>query len=144
VEHRQGYGETGEDVTNLAKAMGTAWELAVRRCLQRHGLDITRPWQEGHNDAGDCHVEGLFVGQMKNYSDITTALNVGLAGAIKQAGVAGLRWGVAFIKRRGKGAGEGYAVMRLDDWADVVARLVYLERARTDLLAEIDHLHRDS
>jgi hypothetical protein len=128
-------------VSNPAKAKGSAWELAVRRCLQSHGLDVTRPWQEGHDDAGDCHVEGLFAGQMKNYGDVVTALNVGLAGAVKQAGVAGLRWGVAFIKRRGKGAGEGYAVMRIDDWAAVVKALVDANERTCDACPVCGRLH---
>lgn len=116
-------------MSNPNKARGSAWELAVRRQLHHvHGLDTTRPWQEGHEDTGDMHVEGMFAGQAKNYANVADALRNGVEGALRQSKAAGLRWGVAFVKRRGKGAGEGYAVMRIDDWAEVVREMTEMRR----------------
>jgi hypothetical protein len=118
-------------VANPNKAKGSRWELDVRRELEAHGLLVTRPWQEGHQDAGDMHIEHEVVGQAKNYANLADALREGVDGAVRQAAVADLTAGVAFVKRRGRGAAEGYAVMRIEDWA-------WLMSSRVDALRRLE------
>lgn len=73
--------------------------------------------QAGSLDSGDIAVphSGLVL-QAKNYADVATALRLGLDGAVRQAGVAGVPFGAAVLKRRGKGAAEAAVVMRLSDF----------------------------
>lgn len=53
-------------------------------------------------------------------ASVTDALNQGLAGAERQAKVAGLPYPVAVVKRRGKGPGQAYAVMSLEMFAKML------------------------
>lgn len=115
-------------MSNPAKRKGTAWESLLVATLSgffrgRYGLAPRRVAQQGHDDLGDIHGVSPFVGQAKAYADITTALREGLAGAVVQAGRAGECYGVAFVKRPRGSAGEGYAVLRVEDWARVLLRL---------------------
>lgn len=123
-------------MSNPSKRRGTQWEVDIRDFANRvlkHRTTAYRPAQDGHKDTGDIHGVSPFVLQAKNWRDTTSALRVGVDGAVKQAKHAGEKWGVAVVKRARKGVGEGYAVMRFEDWLGFYAD--YL-----DLLAERNRL----
>lgn len=99
------------------KRKGGAWELAIRKFLRAAGIDAFKPYEEGHEDAGDIHGIDPFIGQAKAYASIVDGIREGVAGAERQAVVAGQPFGVAIVKRPGKATGEAYVVMRLDTFA---------------------------
>lgn len=109
------------------KRKGTEWETAVTRYLREvvpDGDDIRRVAQTGRMDTGDVHARP-FVLECKNVA------RVDLAGfteqARREAENAGLSYGVAVVKRRGKGVQHGYVVMTLETFA----RLLREVRANT-------------
>lgn len=105
------------------KRKGTAWEVAVRDRFKAAGVNAYRPAQEGFKDVGDLHGVSPFVVQCKDWRDVTSALREGLDGVQKQRVNAGEEFGVAVVKRARKGVGEAYAVLRLDDFIEVLKRL---------------------
>lgn len=105
------------------KRKGTAWEVAVRDYLKGYGFNVYRPAQEGFRDTGDLHGLPLFTVQCKDWRDVTGAIREGLDGVQKQRVNAGEEFGVAVVKRARKGVGEAYAVLRLDDFIEVLKRL---------------------
>ncbi len=117
-------------MSNPNKAKGTRWEHDVHVRLEEHGLLVQKPWQQGTDDVGDRWVGDLWVVQAKNYGDLATALREGLAGAQRQARAARRPFGLAAVKRRGLGAGKGYAAMELDEWASLA---LYIEDLRQQL-----------
>jgi hypothetical protein len=110
-------------VTSPQKRKGNAWELAVRRFLRERGIDAFKPYEEGHDDAGDVHGVDPFILQAKNYTNRTDAIREGLDGAEKQKRVAGVRWGAAVVKRVRRDAGEAYVVMTLSTFVEVLLAL---------------------
>lgn len=106
------------------KAKGTRWEGAVRDFLNAKGFNVYRPAQEGFQDTGDLHGLPLFAVQCKDWRDVTGAVREGLDGAQRQARHAGKPYGVNVVKRARKPVGEAYAVLRLEDFADLLARIV--------------------
>jgi hypothetical protein len=115
-------------IMSAAKQKGTAWETAIVRALdaffdKRHGLYPRRVAQTGMLDTGDVHGISPFVGQAKNYRNLTDGLREGLEGVELQKIRAGEPYGVAFVKRVRKSVGSSYAVMTLATWARVVLRL---------------------
>lgn len=107
---------------NPHKRRGTAWERAVCDYLREEmpDPDIRRVAQTGHKDEGDVHA-APFVLECKSVGKID------LAGfmdqAVAEAANAGLPYGVAVVKRRGRGVAEGYAVMRLQEFRDIIRRI---------------------
>lgn len=121
---------------SAAKAKGTEWETRLVRALRRffgrrYGLHPYRPAQEGYLDVGDLHGLSPFVGQAKAWKNLASGLREGVAGAVVQAARAGEAYGVAFLKKPYGAAGEGYAVLRVEDFARVLLRL----RRAEELLA---------
>lgn len=115
-------------MSNPNAAKGAQAERDVRAYLAEvFGRDVRRPHQEGFKDVGDLHLSP-FVLQVKNYADIATALNVGLAGAAVQAVNAGEPYGVAIIKKRGANISEARVAMTLKTFRDVVGRMLRAER----------------
>jgi hypothetical protein len=110
-------------VTNANKAKGTRWELAIRRFLREHGIDAFKPYEEGHEDAGDIHGVDPFVLQAKDWRAVTDALREGLDGAERQAIVAGRDYGAAVVKRARRPVGSAYVVMTLDTFVALLRRL---------------------
>lgn len=104
-------------MANAAKRKGTAYESAVVKYLQGHGIPARRVAQTGQLDTGDIHGIDPFAGQCKAYRNMADALRDGVAGANAQAPRAGQPYGVAFIKRPGKPIADGYAVMDLATFA---------------------------
>jgi hypothetical protein len=116
-------------MANLNKAKGDRFELAITRYLAEvFGRQVRRPHQEGFRDVGDIHLSP-FVLQAKDYSDVATALRVGVSGAEVQAVHAEEPYGVAVIKRRGKSAEHAYVAMSLSTFRAVVKRLRDAEEA---------------
>lgn len=123
-------------MANPNKRKGTAWEVALRDFLNEalDGLGkVYRPAQEGYKDTGDLHGLSPFIGQAKNWKDLPAALREGTDGAEKQATHAGETYGVAFIKRARRSTGEGYAVMKVRDFAAFLADYRALSAEVTDL-----------
>jgi len=103
---------------NKSKQKGTAFETAVVDYV--HGLMpdaiVVRQTMKGSKDEGDVAVyrDGRkFIIECKNTATID------LAGAVDEAAIectnAAADLGIAVIKRRGKGVGESYAVIKLED-----------------------------
>lgn len=111
----------GGAVSNPRKAKGTKFEVEIRGYANQVLGALTtvyRPAQEGHKDVGDLHGVSPFIIQAKNWRDLVAALREGVDGAVKQAGHAGERWGVAVVKRARRPTSDAYAVMRLSDWLE--------------------------
>ena len=126
-------------MSNSNKAKGSRTELeAVTYLQERFGRSAFRPHQEGHVDVGDLHLPP-FVIQAKNWSDVTSALREGLVGARRQAAAAGEPFGVAWIKRRGKGPAGAYVVTDGETFRDVVDRLRRAEALLARHAPEIYH-----
>lgn len=107
-------------MTSANKAKGGRWELDIVKYLsERFGRLVRRPHAEGFEDIGDIHLSP-FVLQAKNWGDVASALREGVAGAEVQADRAGEPYGVAIIKRRGKGAEHAYVAMSLRQFRDLV------------------------
>ena len=108
-------------MANPAKRKGTAWESDIVRYLRENGHDdARRVAQTGRLDQGDIHV-GPFVIEAKNVSSITLASFV--AQAERERDNAAMPYGVAVVKRRGKGAASGYVVMSLAQFSEMLDEL---------------------
>ena len=116
-------------MTSANKAKGSRWELDIVRYLaERFGRQVRRPHAEGFEDVGDIHLSPFCL-QAKNYADVATALRVGVEGAEIQADRAEETYGVAVIKRRGKGAEHAFVAMSLRQFRELVAELHELRKA---------------
>ena len=114
-------------MSNPQKRRGTAWESAgvayLREALEALGVpfrDIRRVAQTGQRDIGDVHADP-FALEFKNERTLRLAAYVDQAE--REAEAAGLPYGVAVVKRRGKGAGQGYVVMSLATFARLLAHI---------------------
>lgn len=110
-------------MSNANKRRGTEWETAGTRYLREHvpdGDDIRRVAQTGRLDIGDVHARP-FVLEFKNVAKVDLAAFVDQAET--EAANAGLPYGVAVVKRRGKGAAAGYVVLSLATFARVLAHI---------------------
>lgn len=107
-------------MSNPRKQKGTKWESDLRAYLNNILKDHTvvyRPAQNGPRDTGDLHGVEPFIIQCKAWANVAAAIREGLEGAVRQAKEAKQRYGVAMIKLPNKHVGEGYAIMRISDWA---------------------------
>jgi hypothetical protein len=111
---------------NRNKAAGTRWESAIVEFLRANGF----PWAErralaGALDRGDIVIgPGAPIVEAKNRKALDLANAVDEANA--EAANAGAPFGVAVLKRRGKGsAGDGYAVMTLANCARLLREAGY-------------------
>ncbi|QNJ56535.1 RusA-like Holliday junction resolvase [Arthrobacter phage Elezi] len=109
------------------KSKGTKWETDLVKFFTERGIPARRVAQEGFKDSGDLHGLSPFVGQAKNWKSWEDAIREGLDGAERQKINAGEPYGVAFVKRVRKGTGEGYAVMTVATFADLLRRLYRAE-----------------
>lgn len=113
---------------SAAKRKGTAWETALVNYFKENGLpSARRVAQQGREDLGDIHGISPFIGQAKNYRSIVDGLNEGVKGANDQRIRAGEDFGVALVKRPGKGVAQGYAVMTVEQFTDLLVRLKQAE-----------------
>jgi len=118
----------------MTNPKGTKWESTLRDFFQSVGIKAYRPAQAGRRDEGDLHGLSPFVVQAKDWKDTTAALRVGTDGAQLQAQAAGEPFGVNIVKRARKNVRDGYAVMRVETFAQVLLRL----RAAESALAVLD------
>lgn len=103
-----------------AKAAGRSWERAICEYLILRGWPYTeRRRQAGSSDRGDiAGIPGLVI-EAKNTRGYDLAAAVDEADAERVN--AGARFGVAWIKRKGKSSpGSGYVVMSGDTFADLM------------------------
>ncbi|GAA2609751.1 hypothetical protein SMC26_39535 [Actinomadura fulvescens] len=110
-------------MSNPNKRRGTEWETAGTRFLRAEvpdGDDIRRVAQTGRLDIGDVHA-APFALEFKNTAKLELAAYVDQAEA--EAHNAGLPFGAAVVKRRGKGPGAGYVVLSLATFARLLAYL---------------------
>lgn len=128
-------------MANAAKAKGTRWERDVREYLRANGFPRAyKPYEEGFEDVGDIHA-GDAVLQAKDWVSWQSAIREGLDGAVRQAAAwdgkrnkaaqsAGM-WDAtpvrgsvpaAVVKRARKPVADAYVVMRLEDFARLLAR----------------------
>lgn len=114
-------------MSNANKAKGNRWELPVLRYLQEvFGRAALRPRQEGHVDVGDIHISP-FALQLKDEAKHNFASYV--RDAEKQAAAAGEPFGAAVVKRRRASTEDGYVVMSLRTFRDLLLRLRTAEGA---------------
>lgn len=122
-------------MSNPNKAKGTKWESDVRDFLRESGLDVEVLRQRGSVDEGDGVVRsplGRFVLEAKNHRTISLPEFVRQARAeaelfaeTRQLNVPVT--GVAVVKARGKSTGDGFVVLSLADFRDL---LKWAERLR--------------
>lgn len=110
-------------MSNPNKQKGTKFESDVVAVLRAAGIDARRVAQSGALDTGDVHGIEPFTGQCKAYANVADALRDGVDGVEAQRQRNGTEYGVAFVKRRMKPAGQAYAVMTLDTFAEILKRL---------------------
>jgi hypothetical protein len=102
-------------VTNPQKTKGDKAELEIARILHGElGLPVRRKLGAGRSDdAGD--LDGLpgVAAQVKNYRNVTVALNDAMNDLPTQVVNAGADFGAAFIRRPG---GRWVVAMSVPDW----------------------------
>jgi hypothetical protein len=114
---RSGVDQTAvRTMTNPSKAKGTAFETAVVRFLQGRWPGVERRALAGNKDKGDIQGIPGWVLECKAVQNITLASFVDEA--LVEAKNAGVPYGAAVIKRRGKGIGQAYVVMTLEQWVE--------------------------
>ncbi|MEU4568645.1 hypothetical protein [Micromonospora sp. NPDC023956] len=110
-------------MSNPNKAKGNRWELALRKLFRAATIRAFKPYQEGHEDAGDIQGLSPFVGQAKDWARWEDAIRVGLDGAERQKVKAREAYGVAFVKRARSSTGYGYAVTTVVTFVRALLRL---------------------
>ena len=109
-------------MTNASRARGTAWEVKVVDFLQSRGhREVYRMAPGGIHDAGD--VGGLpdWAIEARDRAKISLAENCD--DAVARAREKRCRYGIAFIKRRGRPVTDAYVVMPAETWADLLDEL---------------------
>ena len=107
-------------MTNPNKAKGSQWERDIVGYLQAHGF----PYAERRFGAGQQNDKGDILGipgvtiEAKNHAKF--AQSDWLAQAETERVNAGNKHGVVVVKRRGKSAGEGFVVMTLETFCEIV------------------------
>lgn len=124
---------------NKGKQKGTRWETAVLSFFRERGLDYEKVRQLGQKDEGDGvlrtprnGVRLVVEAKAEQRIDLPDHLRQVKAEASEYAGSRSLSadvsapvrtvFGVAVVKARNKPSGEAYAVMRLEDFADLAGR----------------------
>jgi hypothetical protein len=106
-------------LVNRSKTKGTAWESAVVQYFNDHGFPhAERRAPQGALDKGDiAGIPGVVI-ECKAVKEITLAAF--MDEAERETANAGARLGVAVIKRRQKPTADGYVVMTLAAFVDLV------------------------
>ena len=100
-------------MANRHKAAGTRWESAVVAYLREGdptAVDVRRVAQTGRVDIGDVHAYPFAV---ECKAERTFRLAEYIREAEREADAAGMPYGVAVVKARGRPVAEGYVVMSL-------------------------------
>lgn len=101
-----------------SKQKGTAWETAVVRYLQEHGHEVERRALGGVNDKGD--IAGLKNWTLECKDEKSISLSTYMNEAETEAINAGTEFFAAIVKRRMKGVSEGYVVLPLRVFVNVL------------------------
>ena len=119
-------------MSSRAKAKGTRWESDIVTFLnavmgQHFTLRAERLVQTGSSDQGDIRV-GDFILQARDRAqiDLSGSVDDGHTQLINYQRVhpgTDTKYSVAVIKRRRRGTNQGYVVMTLDQFADIVEEL---------------------
>ena len=97
-------------MANPSKDRGTRWESACAAFLRAHGFpEVYRMAPTGEFDAGDLGGISTVAFECRDRNRMTMAEHVDDAN--KRAKAKGTPFGIALVKRRGRTAGAGYAVM---------------------------------
>jgi hypothetical protein len=109
-------------MANPNKAKGTRWEVSVATFLRERGFtEVFRLAPGGEHDAGDIGGLPNWAIECRDRSKFDLAKNV--RDAELRAVHKNCRWGVAILKKRGSSVREGYVVMSLDQFAEVLTVL---------------------
>ena len=110
-------------MANPSKARGTRWEVAVAAFLREHGFDeVYRMAPAGEYDAGDLGGIPEVAFECRDRNRLTLSENVDDAN--ERAYHKGSEYGVTVMKRRGRGAGDGYVAMDLDTFVRLLQHLL--------------------
>lgn len=117
----------------MAKASndkGKRWERDARDVLtQETGFDIRRG-QAGHSDdRGDLFGVDQWTIGCKDWARTLDAIRDGLDEMAAASDRAGTRWYINLVKRRQHPARDGYAVMTIRQYGEVLAYIDRLENA---------------
>lgn len=114
-------------VANANKAKGYKWERDIREHLRGEGLDVEALRQLGTQDEGDMVIRstaGLrFVVEAKNHkqmrlSEYLREVRAECDTYVENRDLASERvFPAAIVKAQGKGVGDGYVVMNVNDYA---------------------------
>ena len=101
-----------------SKTKGDVAEREVAHLLSdRLGIKVERKLGAGRaEDTGDLYGLEGFTAEVKNFANVTTAINKGLEDLAREQANAGTPFGVCFVRRPG---GRWIAVMDLDQWCSV-------------------------
>jgi len=97
-----------------AKAKGSKWERDVTEFLKPYFVYAEKAPRWGSKDKGDLVGTGIFTVECKAEKTITLASYMNEA-VVEAANVGPDQIPVCFVKRRGKGVADGYAVFRIED-----------------------------
>lgn len=112
-----------------AKRRGARWESEIRDYLRGKGYDTEPLKLTGERDEGDLvirHGGRYFVIEAKNEQTIRLStylreVAAEVANFVKHRNLKPeVAHPVAFVKQRGKGAGEAYAVMSIDEYLRLI------------------------
>lgn len=110
-------------MSNPSKAKGTRWETAIVDFLTARGITARRQPLYGGADRGDVVLpdHGIVV-EAKNKKAYQFGEAVDQANA--EAANAGMPYGVAVVKRNGKGLTcDGFVVMDVETFTELIERL---------------------
>jgi hypothetical protein len=107
---------------NRSKAKGTTWESAIVTYLNKNGWPLVeRRTLSGANDKGD--IAGVTDWALEAKAEKQISLASYMTEAEVEAKNAKTRFFAAIVKRRGKGTSEGYVVMPLRVFVDLLGTI---------------------
>lgn len=113
-------------MANPNKARGTRWEVAVASFLRERGFtEVFRLAPAGEHDAGDIGGLPDWALECRDRKAFNLAENI--QDANKRTVHKNCKFGVAVLKKRGSQTANGYVVMDLNTFADVLSALAEKE-----------------
>ncbi|MFJ9213042.1 hypothetical protein [Streptomyces sp. NPDC102264] len=134
-------------MANPNKQKGTAWESLIVAYLRDHHNDAAhRNAQMGRLDIGD--IDGYYLHAVEAKAERTITLSSYIAQANREAVHAGQPFGCAVVKRRMRGAADGYVVRDVATDVRLMNRFrdaeELLREYQFDVWFEHDAHHRES
>ena len=105
-------------LSNPSKQKGTKWETECVELVRRVYAKAIRSPAWGAEDRGDLHDTGPFTIECKAVKSFN--LSQFVEEAKVEAKNAGKRFGVVFLKRPRKSTAQGYAIMEIGDFIDLM------------------------